>query len=486
MSIIEPVANFMIIFGYSILFFGIILMFLSIFNYVKTRKYKLDLNYEPKISLIVPAHNEEDVIERTIKKFIDICYPEEKKEMIIINDGSIDKTEYIVAKYAGKIINSNKLIIDKPGNHFNIILIDRDRGDGGKGKSFALNDGKLYANGELLFFIDADIQLNTDTFKKVASHFIDETVDVLTGYVKVGGNRNVWSKFIDFEYLIGQHILRRGYNFLGVHYVIPGGFGVFRKKLLDAVGDFHHDTLAEDTDLSWRIITETKAKIHHDPSIEVIADEPTMLIGLWNQRVRWARGNIEVTLKNRHKVGKNKYGRGLTWVYPFWLSSMLLPFAFISGATGFILIATINGKFFSDMLHILGLVLAISFYLLWCVGILINKGKSWLEGLLTPGIPILINITTILLSKTGIVGILNTYTHPQIGTIVGFILGIWIFISIPGTYLCLFLAKKGKTKIADTFQLIIIGYWMFLIVTILHAFYSELVKDDRKWIRTVR
>lgn len=483
--ILEIIATSMLIVGYVILFFGMSLMLLSIFNFTRTRRYKLDPNYEPKISLIVPAHNEEKVIERTIKRFIETHYPKEKKEMIIVNDGSTDKTGYIAAKYAGRIINSrNKKTTNDPKKDLNIVLINRPTG--GNGKSFAVNDGKSHAQGEFLFFIDADVQLNTDTFGRVASHFADKSVDVLTGYVKVNEEKGIWNGFIDFEYVLGQKILRRGFNSLGVHYVIPGGFAVFRKTLLDTVGDYHHDTLAEDTDLTWRIITETNARINFDPSIHVIADEPATLIALWNQHVRWARGNMEVTWKHKHKVGKRRYGRGATWVYPFWLSSMVLPFAFMISATGFILTALITGGEFPNVLRFLGIILASFFFTSWLVATVINDGKSWLEGLLTPGVPVLVSIAAIFYSNTGIVGILDTLTHSQIGTIFGFVMGIWIFISIAGTYLCLFLARKGQTKIADMLQLLVFGYWMFLVVTILQAYYEELVRSEQKWIRTAR
>lgn len=482
MIIVDILLYIMLLFGYVILLCGLILMILSIFNFTKTRKYKLNSNYTPKISLIAPAYNEEKDIERTIKKFIDIEYPNEKKELIIINDNSKDKTESIVAAYSKRIITNNVITTNK-GTYNNIVLVNRI--DGGKGKSFALNEGIKYANGELLFFMDADVQLDTTVFRKVANHFFDETVDALTGYIKVSSNKSFLNKFIDIENVIGQKIIRRGFNFLGIHYVIPGGISVFRKEIIDRVGGYQHDTLAEDTDIAWRIITETDAKVNFDPSIEVIADEPKTLLDLWNQRVRWARGNIEVTWKNRYKVGKIRYGRGATWVFPFWISSLLLPFAFILGAAGFILV-TLFEKSSPNILHTFAFILAFSFYLLWVVGIYLNNGKSWLAGLLTPGVPMLISITASLFSKNGIVDFLNMFVQPQMVIIISFILGIWIFISIPGTYMCLYLAKKGKIKLADTFQLLVFGYWMFLITSILYAYYKELIKSEKIWIRTVR
>ena len=95
---IEILIYIILLTGYSIVSLSLTLVVLSVFNKVryKLRNYVFDENIRPFISVATPAHNEADVIERTIKKFIQTRYPEDKKELIIVNDGSDDDTEKIV------------------------------------------------------------------------------------------------------------------------------------------------------------------------------------------------------------------------------------------------------------------------------------------------------------------------------------------------------------------------------------------------------
>lgn len=485
-GIIEQIVlDLMLVFGYLMLFLGISLMTLSIFDMPKEVAYKSNKRYEPTFSLIAPSHNEEPVIEKTIKTFLHVIdYPMSKKEFVIVNDGSTDKTAEVVMKYAGTIIDAEtgktKHI---PGKYKNVILVNRPVG--GKGKAFVNNDGIKYSKGEIIFIIDADIQVDKNAFKIAGSHFSDKTVGAVSGYVFATKTHGLWNKFIICEYIIGQKLLRRGFNFLGIHYIIPGGCAIMRRSLVERVGDYTPDTLAEDTDFTWRIITETKAKINFDPSIKVVADEPSTMLSLWNQRVRWARGNLEVTWKHRRKVGNLKYGKAASSTYPFWIASQIMPFAFLVSTTAVIIVTLTGGTFFTAV-HVLAVGLGIAFYLSCLAVMSITKGKYWLECLITPGLPVLIALTTAMLYPGGIVALLNIVTHTDVGTIVGLILGVWILLAIPGTFFCLWIAKHGHTKIADTIQLLIFGYWMFSIVCTFDAYYHELKKSDKVWIRTVR
>ncbi len=471
-----------ILFTFSLLFLGILLIALSGFHRLRFRQYILDDNYRPKISLITPAYNEDNVIERTIKKFLQTTYPDDKKEMIIVNDGSGDNTKKIVEKYASRIIYPEiGMELRNPNNKGNIILIDRVKG--GTGKSYALNDGKKYASGDILFFIDADVQLGRDALENAARHFIDNGVGAVAGYIALSENKSMLNKFIDFEFLIGQKLMRRGFNVLGVHYVIPGGCGIFSRTTMDKIGDYHNDTLAEDTDVTWRVVTEARSKAHFDPSIHAKVDEPTTLQALWNQRIRWARGSLEVTWKHRGKVGKLEYGRAVNSCYPFWISSMILPFALIMGAVALLIANMININM--DLLPILTRILAIGFFTTWTVGSILNKGKAIWAGLLTPGIVILITITSMFIWENGIIGLVNYLGFPQFSFIVGSIVVGWILLAMPATYLCIRL-EKHRPRLARFIQLGLVGYWMFLITALFHGYIAELRKEKHVWVRTVR
>lgn len=483
MSALQTITIFALTIGYVVLLFGIFLMSIAFLNAFKYRRYKLDPKHRPTFSLIVPAHNEEKVVERTITRFLDTHYSNDKKEMIIVNDSSTDRTEEIVRKYAHKVINFDEKTVSVTNSTFkNIILINRHKGR--RGKSYSLNSAEKFAKNDVLFFIDADIQINPDVFEKAARHFVDNKVGAVSGYVEVNSPKNFLSKLLDFEYVTGQKLLRRGFNVIGVHYIVPGGCAIIRRDVVRKIGWYHHDTLAEDTDLTWRIMTDAHKDIHFDPSIHVKADEPTKLSSLWGQRVRWARGNLEVTWKHKHKIGDKRYGNEVTLGFPFWISSMILPFAFMLSACAAILATTINVSYF--LVPIIAKFIGISFIITWMVGTIINRGKSWLEGLLSPGLPMVISIFSLILINGGLASLIASFGFPFIGLILGVMLGAWILVAVPGTYLCMHFISKNNSKFFELIQLLIFGYWMFIITTIVDAYVKELFGTEKKWTRTER
>jgi cellulose synthase/poly-beta-1,6-N-acetylglucosamine synthase-like glycosyltransferase len=457
-------------------------MCLAPLNKLKYRGAKFDTSYEPTFSLIVPAHNEENVIERTIKYFLKTDYPSDKKEIIIVNDGSKDKTRAVVARYASKIIDSETGIIQTVNSNLkNVILVNRKVG--GKGKSYVSNDGRKYSSGEILFFIDADVRLTKNAFSMAARHFKSKNVGAVAGYVSVFGKKGMLNKFIDFESVTAQKIMRQGFDTIGVHYVIPGGCAIFRKEVLDEVNGYESDTLAEDTDITWRISTETDKIIRFDPSIVVIADEPTTLIGLWNQRVRWARGNIGVTFKHINKIGKPRYHKAATVAYPFWVANILAPVTFIFSLLGLILGILLNVNMV--LVSIIGRFLLFSFLFILAAGIIVNKGKSWFGGFLAPGVPLLIILLSNLVSSDGIIGIVNNLGYSSYSSFVGIFFVFWMLFCVPGTWLSLKISKNHP-KCANFLQLTLFGYWILLVSSVLYGYFKELRKDDLIWIRTER
>lgn len=471
-------------FGY-IMTFGIAsLMFFALFNSLryKYRNYKFDKLYKPTFSVIVPAYNEEEVIVRTINSFLKTSYPSDKKELIIVNDASTDKTKNIVENYAYKILDALTLNCEyMEENHKNITLINR--ATGGKGKSFVLNEGRLYASNEILLIIDADVQLNANIFEIAAKHFSDKRVGAVGGCINISVKKGQLNSFVDFECVVAQRLLRLGFDTLGLHYIIPGGCGFFRKDVIDIAGNYDSDTLAEDTDMTWKLATIAKTKIHFDPSIQVLADEPTTLNSLWNQRIRWARGNFGVTRKHLSKIGKKEYGKLANIGYPFWLSTVLLPLTFFTTVFGLLL----NNIYHIDtsFIHIFGKMMSFTFVFILIAGVTINKGKSWFAGLISPGIPILITLFANLFWTNGLTEFILSTNYSQYANIINFILVIWIISSLILVYPVMILSKT-YTKTAEFIQIFILGYWTVLITSGIYGYYKEFKRDELIWIRTIR
>jgi cellulose synthase/poly-beta-1,6-N-acetylglucosamine synthase-like glycosyltransferase len=467
--------------GYAVIVLVLILMCLAPFNKLKYWHVTYDVSYEPTFSLIVPAYNEENVIARTIEFFLKTDYPANKKELIIVNDASKDRTGQIAATYASKIVNSETGVIQVTDSKYNITLVNRKVG--GKGKAYVANDGRKYASGEILFFIDADVRLTRNVFHSAACHFKDPKIGAVAGFVDVYGKKEMLNKFIDFESVTAQKIMRQGFDTLGVHYIIPGGCAIFRKDIIEEVGGYQHDTLAEDTDITWRISTETNATIRFDSSIVVVADEPTTLMALWNQRVRWARGNLGVTLKHRNKIGKARYHKAATVGYPFWVSNIIAPASFLFVSLGLILGSILNVN--EVLVSTLGRFLAFSFFFILVAGVIVNRGKSWFGGFMAPGVPLLILLFANIINSQGIVGVIDSLGYTSYSDLVGLLFISMLLFSMLGTLLCLKISKKHVTT-ANFLQLALFGYWALLVSSVLYGYYKELRREDMVWIRTER
>ena len=137
----------------------------------------------------------------------------------------------------------------------------------------------------------------------------------------------------------------------------------------------------------------------------MVADEPTTLTGLWNQRIRWARGNIGVTRKHKNKIGKPKYHKAATVGYPFWVSNIIAPVTFLLESGGLFLGSLLGVNI--PLVSTLGKMLSFSFFAILIAGLAVNRGRSWLGGLLAPGAPLLLLLFANVVEPNGVVGILD-------------------------------------------------------------------------------
>lgn len=284
------------LFLFSILSIWILLFYnaiLTLFGYLyfrKTAKIKSEplreMKYFPKVSILVPAHNEEKVIERTIRSILRFDYPEECMELIVINDNSQDGTGEIVER------------IRKEFPKRNIKIITTDKNNGGKGKSNALNLGYRQANGELIAVYDAD-----NTPEVMALRYLVYTLVSSDDYGAVIGKfrtrnkgKNLLTKFINIEGLSFQWMAQGGRWMLFNLCTIPGTNFIIRKDILDALNGWDPNALAEDTEISIRIY-QLGYKICFMPLAVTWEQEP-QTVKIWlKQRARWVKGNNYVISK---------------------------------------------------------------------------------------------------------------------------------------------------------------------------------------------
>lgn len=276
-----------------------------------SRRKKLQKRWHlPTISVVVPAHNEELSIEHCLLSLYKNNYPASKLEVIIANDGSIDKTESVVRQFKREHKNGCKIrLINRPN----------------KGKAAALNYVIRYcARNQLVMCLDADSYLKPNALRNAAQHFRDRNVVALSSNVNIVEDGSVLALLQRFEYLVGYQ-LKKGQTTLGIEYIVGGVGSMFRKYMLKRVSFYDTNTMTEDIDLTMKIITN-KA---HNQKIAYAADSIAYteavhsVKALLTQRFRWKYGRSQTFYKNSSFFfsTNQRHAKRLAWV--------IVPFALL-------------------------------------------------------------------------------------------------------------------------------------------------------------
>jgi len=245
------------------------------------------------VTVLIPAFNEERVIDRSVRQVLDS--DKVQLEVIVIDDGSKDRTSEIVREHFG----------DNP----RVRLVQLENG----GKARALNHGLELAKGELVIALDADTQFEPDTIARLARWLVaDEELGAVAGNAKVGNRVNLVTKWQALEYVTAQNLERRALARLGGMTVVPGAVGAWRKSAILEVGGYPPDTLAEDQDLTIAI-QRAGWKVAYDQSAIAWTEAPQSLHQLARQRFRWAFGTIQCVWKHREILLTDR-PRGLAWI----------------------------------------------------------------------------------------------------------------------------------------------------------------------------
>lgn len=266
-----------------------ILLIAGYLYYVETERTEIQLLEDPDcpmVSILIPAHNEEKVIGRTVLSMLSLDYPHDKLEIIVINDNSSDGSAKILTE-----------IKEKYGNR-NIKIINTTKENGGKGKSNALNIGFQQSTGQYIAIYDAD---NTPE-KKALRYLIttiagDDKLGAVTGKFRTRNkNVNLLTRFINIETLSFQWMSTGGRWKLFKLCMIPGTNFVLRRSIIEKIGGWDCKALAEDTEISFRIYMMGYI-IKFLPQAVTWEQEPQTLAVWFKQRSRWVKGNIYVMVK---------------------------------------------------------------------------------------------------------------------------------------------------------------------------------------------
>lgn len=262
-------------------------------------------NYQPFVSIIVPAYKEEKVIVQTLRSLLASDYPH--FEIIVVDDGSPDRTSEVVREAFG----------DEP----RVRLFTKENG----GKAEALNYGLQRARGEVIVALDADTIFPPQTIGALAHRFADARYGAIAGNAKVGNRINLITRWQALEYITAQNLDRRAFASLDCITVVPGAVGAWRRDLLEKAGGFASDTLAEDQDLTLKI-RRMGYKIGYEEQAVAWTEAPDTVRALAKQRFRWSFGTLQCMWKHADALLRPRYGTlGLIAMPNVWIFQILFP-----------------------------------------------------------------------------------------------------------------------------------------------------------------
>lgn len=289
------------------------LFLVSIYSIVRLTLYVVVSNYSasqptkrryiryPKLTVVIPAHNEELGIERTLRSVLAAEYPCNRLQVIVADDGSTDSTSEIVQEFIRKYRGSAKVEMRSAPN---------------RGKAEALNQAiKKRATGELIMVLDADSTIDHKCLKNSVRYFLDKSIVATASNVRIVGNGTIIGLAQKYEYLISHH-MKRTHTVLGMEYIIGGVGSTFRREILDEVNYYDSDTMTEDIDLTLKIITKGTNNRVVFAADSIAYTEPVQTYrSLVRQRFRWRYGRMQTFWKNRKMFFNTdkRYSKLLTW-----------------------------------------------------------------------------------------------------------------------------------------------------------------------------
>lgn len=282
------------------------------------RSFPADPTYTPRVSVLIPAWNEEVGIQATIRSVLANEYP--NIEIIVINDGSKDQTaervQAVVDQYPDKV----KLITQTNG-----------------GKWSALNTGHEAATGEIMVCIDADSYMYPTAIRNIVKHYKNPRIDAVVGYVVVGNTKTWVGKLQYLEYLLGFH-LKRTQHVMNTIHILSGAISSYRASVFKE-HKLHYTSYSktEDMDLSLQM-RQKRLRLVHAHDAWCATEGASDLKSLINQRVRWRYGGLLCYWKHRNlffnfrmarKLGWYEFPNSMTGIFQIAIYPLILAAAYI-------------------------------------------------------------------------------------------------------------------------------------------------------------
>jgi cellulose synthase/poly-beta-1,6-N-acetylglucosamine synthase-like glycosyltransferase len=313
---------------YGLLFVGlyfevfVLLTFLS--GPARARRARPLSTRTPHVAMIVPCWNEEPTIKENVESLLTLDYPEDKLEIIVVNDGSTDR--------------SGEILDDAFSDHPRVKVIHQLNG----GKHAALNTGIEYAkDAELVGCLDADSFVDRDALREIISCFDNPNVAAATVAMSVQNPKKLLEVMQHVEYILGI-ALRHVMSSVNGIYVTPGPFSLYRRDIVLKVGGFRFGRQTEDMEMALRLQREGYW-IENAPKARVYTKVPATIGGLVKQRTRWTTGFLRnVAFDYPDLIANPRFGV---------LGLLVLPLGFLAIVGGIVLFGMLVFSTGSDIMH---------------------------------------------------------------------------------------------------------------------------------------
>ncbi len=246
----------------------------------------------PFISVIIPAYNEEKSIASTIEAVLKSGYPEDKMEVIVVDDGSTDKTAEIARRYPVRLIRNERNM----------------------GRGAAIHRGIKSARGEIVVMVDADTYLKRNALKYISSEFQNSRIGAVCGFLIPDKPTGFLGRQQKVEYLLGYAYNKHIRANTGWMLIPSGAFSAYRRELVKDLEAT--DTIAEDFDMGL-YIHERGYNLRYVPWAQAHTDIPLTLPAYLRQRLRWSLGGLQALAKHRHMMMRGKKPSVGLWGLPY-------------------------------------------------------------------------------------------------------------------------------------------------------------------------
>ena len=436
--------------------------------------------YTPRVTVIVPAWNEGNVLGNAVDMLMALDYPKENIRICVVDDDSTDHTPEVLKAKAKQY----------PDKVFHV-----RRENGGQGKAHTLNSGLEFVLSdnwaEAILIMDADVLFEPQSLGKMTRHLADPEVGAITAYIKEGQiPGNIITRFIAYEYIAAQAASRRSQNVLGVLACLAGGAQLHTRSNIERIGGkINTSTLAEDTYTTFETQLH-KYKVIFEGNAIVKAEEPETITDLWKQRFRWSRGNIQITHAFR-KVWFHPSTRLGGWFFDLmWFCITLMPFFMILGSIGLVTLFFIDQTKSWALFRTLGGVSAAVYLFITLYSYFIDSETSkraWAQAIMFPG---LISVFLLAVSfapnlfEQSMKTIFGADNYNYAQSIFLLFTSLWLSMCMFFAWLIYRLDRAGMSRRVNNFLLLLVGYGPFLCAITLAACMAELRHFQPKWDKT--